>query len=116
MYYYNTGDSSILFLLADINSGNDADFSDMIKWKIRYANYSGKPEVMYSVGQSYYQQSSNQNTSQTIYWYERAAEKGHAEAMYSLSGIYQYGNNGFKEYKDKKKGKEWWKKYEAAKK
>jgi TPR repeat protein len=48
-----------------------------------------------------------QNTEKCILYLIRASKAGNKDAMSLLSSIYTKGENGFKDYKDKEKGKEW---------
>jgi TPR repeat protein len=137
--YYRTGDSSVIDLLATINDRTFADVDDVVKWFTRYIDYyennsdaikaNKTAEYMYKLAQLYFNgykgetqigpkgmiiNQAGQNQEKAIYWYTKAADKGNERAMYQLGYIYSYGFWGFEKYKDKKIGKEWYKKAKIA--
>jgi len=127
IWYKKSADKGNLYAtgrLGDIYYDNK-NFDEAVKWLIKYAEAKeDATNTMYKLGELFYTGGfkdglihyPQQNFIKCIFWYTKAAEKGHSAAMYNLWAIYRYGNNGFKEYKDRDKAKEWWSKYEKAKK
>jgi len=144
--YYNTGSISILKVLAQINSKPYGNKEDGVKWQTLYIDhYENSSDPLLARMADYYmdnlahlyfygefnlcefcsvstvnQNSARPDIPKAIYWYTRIANKGKKNyttaAMYKLYEIYTGRSQATKEFKDKAKAKEWYKKYEIANK
>ncbi len=100
-------------VVAVIPSTEPVDFDELhikfqnISLDDEYEKIHESPEAMYSLGNSYYIKG---DYKKAVEWYEKAAAKGQAGAMYSLGYCYQYERGVTKDYK---KAVEWYEKAAA---
>lgn len=123
-----SGDSSVLKVIAETNFEHGyGNFGIAVFWLEKYMKYHPNAAVqMFNLGRlnyfgrklSSYEQTfnlggtlkdkpdeRNQNKERAIYWLEMAAKNGNQEAKIYLYDIYWLGNNGFKDYMNRKKAK-----------
>lgn len=83
----------------DANEEKEVD----IEWDITERN-DADVNSYYALGNEHYYGLNGKKTdySEAVYWYRKAAEKGHVEAIFSLASCYNYGKGTAHDYKKAK--------------